>query len=198
MSLPRACPRPWAQEEAYEQRGRVRGNPSPRRFRQGLSGPGGSRHPLFHGSFRIYVFCSGSRAAAPRSHLNLAHFSDLPVASASGLVFLTTKQPPKGLILLRLSRFFGELFLPAFRYGLHLALLAFDEFVFNKQVPSGIRTLGSFGDPVVDTLFFDLKASWLGQGVVGPQDLQSFAPRITCFFRNDKAVLGLLGFPDTG
>lgn len=104
----------------------------------------------------------------------------------------------RGSFVFGLSRFFRELFLTSFGDGLHLTLLAFDEFVVNKQVPGRIRTLGPFGDPVVNTLFFDLKASWLGQGVVGPQDLQSLSPRITRLFRHDETILGLLGFPDTG
>ena len=77
-----------------------------------------------------------------------------------------------------------------------LDLLAFDNFVVDKQVVDGSGRLGALGDPFLDG--FSLEDGNLGAWVVGTDDVDGLAPRVAMAVLDDHAVGRLLLLADAG
>lgn len=79
-----------------------------------------------------------------------------------------------------------------------LALFALHETEVDEEVVDRVGWLGTLAQPVLGTLDVEVHFGWLGEGVVGSEDLEGLTPWITGFFTHDKAVRWLLFLPDTG
>lgn len=84
--------------------------------------------------------------------------------------------------------FFLELGLAASRETGKLFLIALDESLVDEEVVDRVGCLGAFAQPVLNAFLVEINRGWIGQWVVGAENLEGFAPWITSFFGNDKAV----------